>query len=68
MNSLARILLLVILSFLSGCSNTYQHYANMAKQVFKTPTDITFTYSTIVQANNDFLYVRVGENSRIAMG
>ncbi|WP_445424997.1 YjbF family lipoprotein [Alishewanella sp. HL-SH06] len=68
MNSLARILLLVILSFLSGCSNTYQHYANMAKQVFKTPTDITLTYSTIVQAKNDFLYVRLGENSRIAMG
>lgn len=62
------ITLVTAVVFLSACSGTYKSYVDMFKFALTPPQDINLSFNEILEAPNDFLYVRSGKQGRAALG
>jgi hypothetical protein len=63
-----KLLLLTVFLLLSACSGTYRAYTDMLKLAFTPAKDVAFTFAELTSAKHDYLYVRVGNNSQVALG
>ena len=63
-----KLLLLAGCLLLTACSGTYRGYADMLKLAFTPGKDISFTFAELTAAKHDYLYVRLGERSQVALG
>ncbi|EHR42082.1 YjbF family lipoprotein [Alishewanella jeotgali] len=60
--------LILLCVLLSSCSGTYKAYIDLVKFAFTPVADVDVTWGELQQANNDLLYVRLGDAPRVALG
>jgi hypothetical protein len=53
---------------ISACSGTYRGYVDMLKLAFTEQQDVVFRFSELIVAKHDYLYVRMGDRSQVALG
>jgi hypothetical protein len=60
--------LIAIGLFLPACSGTYKSYIDMFQVALASKQDVNLSYKTLLEAPNDFLYVRSGDQPQAALG